>query len=221
MKLTDKLYEGVKDIWSGYLQQPFVKELGEGTLREDRFRFYMVQDYRYLMQYAKVFALGIIKAEDEALMRRFACMVHDTLDGEMDVHKTYMKRLGITDEEIATTKTALSNQSYTSYMLDIAHKGDVLDVLVAVLSCAWSYEMIGKALKDIPGAAEHPFYGEWVIGYSSEEYGRSVREIMEAIDELGVDISLKKEAYVLEIFIKCSQYERDFWEMAYKMDMGD
>jgi len=221
MKLTDRLYEGVKDIWNGYLEQPFVKELGDGTLREDRFRFYMVQDYRYLLQYSRVFALGIIKAEDEALMRRFACMVHDTLDGEMDVHKTYMKRLGITDEEVATTKTALANQSYTSYMLDIAHKGDILDILVAVLSCAWSYQMIGEHHKEIPGATEHPFYGEWVKGYSSEEYVRSVRVIMELVDEFGVDITPKKEAHLAEVYLNCCRYERDFWTMAYNMDMGD
>ena len=49
MSLTDRLYAVAKPIWEGYLEQPFVKELGEGTLREDRFRFYMVQDYRYLL----------------------------------------------------------------------------------------------------------------------------------------------------------------------------
>ncbi|WP_304508731.1 thiaminase II [Anaerotignum sp.] len=221
MSLTDRLYEEVKDIWEGYLNQPFVKELGEGTLREDSFRFYMVQDYRYLLQYAKVFALGILKAEDEVLMRRFACMVHDTLDGEMDVHKIYMKRLGITNQEIATTKTALANQSYTSYMLDVAYKGDVLDVLVAVLSCAWSYQMIGQNLEKIPGALEHPLYGEWVAGYASAEYIRSVDEIMDAVNELGVDISVKKEDYLKEVFLNCCRYEKDFWEMAYHMDMGD
>ncbi|KXL54070.1 thiaminase-2 [Anaerotignum neopropionicum] len=221
MKLTDRLYEEVKDIWKGYLTQTFVKELGEGTLGEDRFRFYMVQDYCYLLQYAKVFALGIVKAEEEPLMRRFASMVHDTLDGEMDVHKIYMKRLGITNEEIASAKIALANQSYTSYMLDIAYKGDILDVLVAVLSCAWSYQMIGEHLRTIPGALEHPLYGEWVSGYSSEAYIQSVKDIMDAVDEIGADISPKKEVYIKEIMRKCSLYERDFWEMAYHMDMGD
>lgn len=220
MNLTDRLYEEVKDIWEGYLNQLFVKELGEGTLKEDSFRFYMVQDYRYLLQYAKVFALGILKAEDEGLMRRFACMVHDTLDGEMDVHKIYMERLGITKQEIASTKSALANLSYTSYMLDVSYKGDVLDVLVAVLSCAWSYQMIGEHHKNIPGALEHPLFGEWVAGYASPEYISSVQEIMDAVNELGGDISQKKEDYLKEIFLNCCRYERDFWEMAYHMDMG-
>lgn len=217
MKLTDRLYEAAKPIWDGYLTQPFVAELGNGTLREDRFRFYMVQDYRYLLQYAKVFAMGVVKTEDERLMTRFSYMVHDTLDGEMNIHKAYMSRLGITEEEVATTKSALANQSYTSYMLDEAYKGGPLEILVAVLSCAWSYQMIGEHHKTIPGALEHPLYGEWVQGYSSKEYCDATQEIIDLVDELGEGISPEKEEHLKEIFVNCSRYEQGFWDMAYDM----
>ena len=33
----------------------------------------------------------------------------------------YMKRLGITIEEVENTPTALANSTYTSYMLNVAH----------------------------------------------------------------------------------------------------
>lgn len=218
MKLTDRLYAAAKLIWDGYLEQPFVKELGEGTLREDRFRYYMVQDYRYLLQYAKVFAMGVVKTENERLMTRFSYMVHDTLDGEMNIHKAYMSRLGITEEEVATTKSALANQSYTSYMLDEAYKGGPLEILVAVLSCAWSYQMIGEHHKNIPGALEHPLYGEWVQGYCSKEYCELTQEIIDLVDALGEGIGAAQEAHLVEIFVNCSRYEQQFWDMAYGMD---
>ena len=217
MKLTDRLYEAAKPIWDGYLTQPFVKELGEGTLSMERFRFYMIQDYRYLLQYSKVFALGIVKAEEEELQRLFAGMVHDTLDGEMKVHKAYMARLGITEEEVANTKTALSNQSYTSYMLDEAHKGGVLEILVAVLSCAWSYQMIGENHKTIPGALEHPLYGEWINGYSCKEYCDSTQLIIDLVNKYGEGISEEREDHLKEIFVNCSRYEQEFWDMAYEL----
>ncbi|MBR4015878.1 MAG: thiaminase II [Anaerotignum sp.] len=219
MKLTDRLYEAAQEIWQGYLTQPFVKELGEGTLREDRFRFYMIQDYRYLLQYAKVFALGVVKSEEEGLMHRFANMVHETLDGEMKIHKAYMARLGISPEEVAATKTALANQSYTSYMLEEAYKGGVLEILVAVLSCAWSYQMIGEHHKTIPGALEHPLYGEWVQGYSGEEYCRNTEEIIDLVNAYGQNLSPEREAHLIEIFVNCSRYEQYFWDMAYDMSM--
>ncbi len=219
MKLTEKLYESVKDIWNGYLEQPFVSGLADGTLAVEKFRFYMIQDYRYLLQYAKVFALGIVKAEDEALMVRFSGMVYDVLNGEMNVHKAYMSRLGITPEEIKNTKSALANQSYTSYMLDVANKGGALEILIAVLACAWSYQFIGAHHMNIDGALTHPFYGEWVQGYSSAEYRKSTEEIMACVDALGAEITPKQEAYLTEVFVNCSLYEKNFWDMAERMEM--
>ena len=218
MKLTERLYKSVADIWQGYLEQPFVKGLGEGTLDAEKFRFYMIQDYRYLLQYAKVFAMGVVKTENEKLMERFSYMVYDVLNGEMNVHKAYMSRLGITEEEIANTKSALANQSYTSYMLDVAYKGGSLEILMAVLACAWSYQMIGEHHATIEGALEHPFYGEWVQGYSSKEYCETTQEIIDLVDALGKDVTKEQEAALTEIFVNCSRYEKAFWDMAYHME---
>ena len=207
-----------KVIWSK-LNTDNMSILAEGTLDVEKFRFYMIQDYRYLLQYAKVFAFGVIKTEDPELMRRFAGMVHDVLDGEMNVHKTYMARLGITEEEVAKTPSALTNQSYTSYMLDVANKGGPLEILMAVLACAWSYQVIGEHHVKVPGAVEHPLYGEWVQGYSSKEYADSTKEIIDCVDALGENITPEQEAYLTDIFVKCSRYEKLFWDMAYAMEM--
>lgn len=219
MKLTERLYESVKDIWDGYMEQPFVAGLADGTLDVEKFRFYMIQDYRYLLQYAKVFALGIVKTEDEALMARFSSMVYDVLNGEMKVHKAYMSRLGITPEEIKNTKSALANQSYTSYMLDVANKGGALEILIAVLACAWSYQVIGEHHAKVAGALTHPFYGEWVQGYSSAEYRESTKEIIDCVDALGAELTPAQEAYLTEVFVNCSLYEKNFWDMAERMEM--
>lgn len=221
MTLSDHLHEGAKDVWEGFLQQDFVRELGEGTLSVDRFRFYMIQDYRYLLEYVKVFACGIMKAKDEEMMHDFTLMLYNTLHDEMKVHKAYMKRLGISEDEVANAKTALANASYTSYMLDVAQRGDVLDVLVAVLSCAWSYEMIGQHHKDIPGALEHPFFGDWVTGYCSDEYRGEVTRILENVNRLGEGISETRKEELCDVFRKCCLYERGFWELSYDMEMGN
>ncbi len=150
MKLAERLFKTTEDLWKSYLEHPFVKGIADGSLDIDKFRFYMIQDYRYLLEYSKVFALGIVKSGREDIMRRFALMVKETLDGEMAIHKKYMARLGITPEEVEESKTSLLNQSYTSYMLDVAFKGGELDILVAVFSCAWSYQFIGEHRAKVP-----------------------------------------------------------------------
>lgn len=215
MKLTDRLYASVKEIWDSYYEHPFVKGIGNGQLEIEKFRFYMVQDYLYLLDYAKVFALGVVKAKEEDVMRKFAVLVNDILNGEMNIHKAYMKRLSITTEEIQQAKPSLANLSYTNYMLSVAYQEGVLELLISILACSWSYEKIGKQLNKIPGAAEHEFYGEWIQGYASEEYEKSNQEILNLTEQLAEGCTEKEIENLIIIFQNCSRYEAAFWDMAF------
>ncbi len=215
--LTDQLRQSVDDIWAGYHDHPFVKGIGDGTLSIERFQYYMIQDYLYLYEYAKVFALGVVKSIDHHLMRLFASFVNSTLTSEMKIHEAYMHRLGITEAMVEQTPMSLVNTAYTAYMQKIAYDGDSLDILTAIFSCALSYEEIGKKLAEIPGALTHPFYGEWVSGYADENYAAGNRELADAINRLGEDISPARKRHLIEIFKNCSIFEAKFWDMAYQM----
>ena len=104
-------------------------------------------------------------------------------------------------------------------MLDIANKGDALDVLVAVLSCAWSYQFIGEHHANIKGALENETFGEWVEGYSCDEYKNNTQDIIDLVNELGEKITESRAAYLQEVFINCSRYEYRFWDMSYNKEM--
>ena len=218
MQLTDLLYEDVKDIWDGYLKHPFVTGIGDGTLSIDRFRYFMLQDYLYLYDYARVFALGVVKAKDHALMRKFSQLVHNVLNGEMTIHQSYMARLGITEEEVQAARPSLANTSYTHYMLEIGFNEDVLALLVSILSCSWSYQIIGETLNKIPGAAGHPFYGEWIQGYASREYAKDNQVLLDLVNELGKNCTEEEIVHLKTIFRNCSRYEAMFWDMSYKKE---
>ncbi len=220
MKLTEILNDDVKEIWDGYLTHPFVKGIGDGTLPIEKFRFYMIQDYLYLYDYCKVFALGIVKARDPELMRFFADFVHSTLNGEMTIHRSYLTRLGYDIAEIEQETPSIKNLSYTHYMLAVGQNEGLLELLVSILSCAVSYEHIGKHLASLPGAADHPFYGEWIRGYASEDYAAGNVRLCEMVDRLGEDIGQKQVDRLKEIYRTCSIYEKLFWDMAYDMDMN-
>lgn len=215
MLMTERLYLEVEKIWDGYLQQPFLREIKEGRLPLEKFRYYMIQDYLYLLEYVKVFAMGVVKARDEGIMRHYAQLVGSTMDGEMKIHRAYMKRLGITSEEVQSAKPQETNCSYTSYMQKIAYEGSLLELTIAVLSCSWSYERIGKALASQPGALENEIYGEWIAGYSGEEFAKGNQILLDLTNQLGKDCSDQQYDVLKDIFVRCSVYEREFWNMAY------
>ena len=218
MTTTQRLLAATEDIWAEYHTHPFVRGIADGTLDEEKFRYYMVQDYLYLIDYAKVFAIGVAKARDPETMRLFAGYVHQILDGEMDIHKGYMQRLGIPLEEAERAPVALDNLSYTSYMLRVAYDEGPAEIAAAILSCALSYEYIAKEIvaRD-PAAADHPFYGEWVRGYADPGYAESNQVLVELTERLTKDYSQAQLEHLTEIFIACSRYEGAFWDMAWEM----
>lgn len=216
---TDRLFDSVRDIWESYHSHPFVSGIGDGSLSLEQFRFYMLQDYLYLFDYARVFSLGVVKAKDPALMRTFSENVDQILNGEMNIHKDYMARLGITEEEVASVQLSLDNAAYTSYMLSIGFREGAAEIVAAILSCSWSYYEIAKRLAAKPGALDHPFFGRWIEGYTSAEYEQANVRLIALMNRLSEGYSEEQLQNLEDIFVNCSRHEARFWEMSYRMEL--
>ncbi len=216
MQVSQYLYQNVQSIWGDCISHPFVQGIGHGTLERDKFRFYIIQDYLFLLEYAKVFALGVVKAYDEAVMREFSNAIQDILNNEMSIHNHYIRELQITQTELQNACSTLANKSYTSYMLAEGIKGSIKEVTAAVLACGWSYLVIAQNLSQIPNALEHAFYGHWIKGYSSKEFQACVSWNINLLDSLTHASSKQEIEKLKDIFITTSKYEYMFWDMAYQ-----
>lgn len=170
----------------------------------------------FLLEYAKVFALGIVKAYDETVMREFSNAIQDILNNEMSIHNHYIRELQITQTELQNARPTLANKSYTSYMLAEGIKGSIKEVTTAVLACGWSYLVIAQNLSQIPNALEHAFYGHWIKGYSSKEFQACVSWNINLLDSLTHASSKQEIEKLKDIFITTSKYEYMFWDMAYQ-----
>lgn len=218
MTITERLLAATEDIWEAYHSHPFVMGLGDGSLDREKFRYYIIQDYIYLIDYVKVFAIGVSKARDIKVMQHFAGYIDQILSGEMDIHNGYMGQLGITQEEIDQARMSLDNLSYTSYMIRVAYDEGPAEITAAILSCALSYEVIAKKLLEAnPDADKHPFYGDWVAGYASDQYHNDNQKLVKLMDELAADYTEKQISHLIDIFVACSRYEGLFWDMAWEM----
>ena len=219
MKVSERLYNSIIDLWDKYNEHPFVKGLADGTLPLEKFQFFMIQDHLYLMQYAKVFALGVLKAKNESDMRLFSSLIAATLDTENALHQDYLRRLNISQEMIAQAKPSIVTDSYTNYMIAIAEKEGLGELMAAVLSCSWSYKLIGDFMEKFPGATEQEFYGEWVNMYISDGYRSSNQLMIDMVDRLTEGYTEQQIQNLEHIVYVCSQYEYMFWDMACNQKM--
>lgn len=219
MKTTSlRLHCAAEPTWSEIHEHPFVRGLGDGSLPVDAFRWFLLQDYLYLFEYARVFAYGVIKSPKEELMCFFAENVDAILHGEMNLHRAYMKRMGIAEEEVLHVRPSHANVSYTHYMLAIAAAGGPEQILAAILACSWSYAEIAERLAKIPHASAHPLYGEWIQGYTSKDYTTTNARLINQLDELTTLFSEEQLQRLEDIFVRCSRFELDFWDMAWNRD---
>lgn len=218
MKTCERLFAAVKELWDSYETHPFVLGIQDGTLDKEKFRYYILQDYLYLLDYARVFALGAAKAPTRATMQMFTDRCKSILDNEMNIHAGYMGTLAITEEELKNTPMALDNLSYTSYMLRVAYEEDAAAICASILACAVSYEVLSKHLiEQRPECADDPFYGSWIRDYASEAYAKENQELIEITDALTADYSEAQYRHLEEIFINCSRFEASFWDMSWEM----
>ena len=58
VSFSAELREAAAPVWKAQLEHPFVRGIGDGTLPEDRFRFYVRQDYLFLIDYGRLLALA-------------------------------------------------------------------------------------------------------------------------------------------------------------------
>ncbi|WML26948.1 thiaminase II [Neobacillus sp. OS1-33] len=217
MRFTQRLFEKVSDIWEKTHQHPFVVGIGTGELPVESFIRYMKQDYVFLIDYSKLFAAGAIKARDIETMAAFAKLLDETLHGEMDLHRQYAARFGITDQQLEDTKPMPINLAYTRYMLNVAQNGSLAELVSALLPCMWSYREISMMLAaNYPDASGHLLYGEWVKMYSSNEFGSLTAWLIDLLDNLTDGKPERELAILEEHFLTTSRFEYMFWDMVYQ-----
>ena len=217
MKFTNYLFENNKELWEGYLNHPFIKEIGEGTLLKEKFLNYLIQDYLYLKEFAKVFAMGVVKSSTIKEMNFFANGISGSIEDETATHIKYMEELGVMASDAEKYELKLSNISYTSYMQSIAMTSGVKEIVMATLPCTWSYYYIGKHLfENYEDNLEDNYYSEWIKAYSDNSFAIVVEKWIDYTDELCSNLTQYEKEYLNDIFTKASIYEMEFWNMAYE-----
>ena len=221
MSFSRSLKARAAKVWEEGYNHPFVQELGQGTLDREKFRFYLLQDYLYLLQYSKVFASAAIKSDTEELMTRFSKIQYFILANEMDLHRSYMAEFGIKPEEVIDVKSSLYNKTYTANMLAHAQTGGLAELLATVFPCAWTYSDWGKRLKEqYADRLEGNFYKSWIEKYASKEFEDSFEWFYDALDALTANMTDKQRDKIADIFISSVEFEYLFWDMAYKQQMS-
>lgn len=216
-EFTTTVRAAADDIWEAQHRHPFVRGIGDATLDLERFRFWIRQDYLFLIEYSRLMSLAAARAPDLDTMTRFADLAHETLHTEMELHRSYSADLGIPAEALEHEVMAPTTRGYADFMLRTATTGDFSDLLAALLPCMWGFNEIGRRLAD-NGAPDVDHYRRWIEMYAGDEFTALVDWLRELTDRTGAKLPDAVRSRTQEIFLTSSRYELAFWEMAWTFE---
>jgi thiaminase (transcriptional activator TenA) len=203
--------------WPAYTRHEFVLRLARGNLPEAAFRRYLVQDYLFLLHFARAWGLAVYKSETLAEMRRAQALVAATLDVEIGLHIEYCRGWGLGEAAMAAEPEALETIAYTRFVLDRGLAGDRLDLEVALAPCIVGYaEIAAERLADPLTRRDGNRYKEWLEMYAGAEYQSLAQEAATALDQQFARRGGEGRFPALAAsFAAATRLEAAFWQMGH------
>jgi thiaminase/transcriptional activator TenA len=216
-RFTERLRRAATTIWNAQFEHAFVRGIGEGTLDLERFKFWVRQDYLFLIEYARLLGLATARCPELDTMSRFADLLNETLNTEMGLHRAYAAEFGISKAELEKETAAPTTRAYTDFLVRVAATGDYAELLAALLPCMWAFSDIGQRLAKLKPPADERCV-KWIEMYSSAEFAGLAQWCREVLDEAAAGLPEGVLQKLEEIFLTSSRYEYQFWEMAWKLE---
>lgn len=214
MDIFERLQAAASTEWESYVDHDFVRRMGAGTLPQEAFRTYLVQDYLFLIQFARAYALATYKSRALADIKVTQAGLAAILD-EMELHVRLCGRWGLSPDDIEAAPEHQATVAYTRFVLDCGAAGDLLDLHVALAPCVIGYAEIGRNLapNGIDALGDHP-YREWIAEYAGESYQGVAANARRHLDDLAARAMTERRFNELAaLFGKASRLEADFWQM--------
>ncbi|WP_338603956.1 TenA family protein [Sulfolobus tengchongensis] len=206
MNNMEYLLRNVDELWNKYTKHEFVVRMRNGSLPLDVFRYYLIQDAKYVEDMLKSLLSALSKGPIDKVMRILNVII-TTRDKGLETNSKLYTRLNISREEIVKTGYNLVNYAYTRHLYYYANMG-WNEFLVAVTPCMFGYSIIGEYVLETP----HEIYKLWASFYASDEYKKRVEAILSALNEIEINDNL------IKIFINSVRFEIGFWDSSLRKD---
>jgi thiaminase/transcriptional activator TenA len=213
---TKELWQEIIPVYESIIHHPFIKGLTDGSLSEESFKFYVIQDALYLREFARSLSIAAAKAPEDDWIIMFNEHSAGALKVERALHDSFFRDFHLRKKDIVNTTLAPTNLAYTSYLLSTAYSSPFHEVIGALLPCYWIYWEVAKAL--ISKGSPNPLYQRWIDTYGGEEYARIVKAVLNITNKIARDLKEDQKEAMKKHFIATSRYEWMFWDMGLRCE---
>lgn len=216
-RFTDWLRARAEPRWTAAIDGQFTEQLIEGTIDDDVYRRYLLQDYAFVETLVGTFGHAVGEAPTMVAKSRLVDFLDTLTADENDYFERSFDALGVAEEAYADPETTPTTRAFQDVLERAAREGGYAETLAVLVPAEWIYREWATAAD----ASPEPFYlGEWVDLHANEEFVAFVDWLREELDREGAAASDRRRARLDRLFRRTVELEVTFFESAYGADGG-
>lgn len=210
MKLSEQAWVILSPIVHEIIHHPFNQQMMKGTLRLNKFGYYIEQDMYYLENFSNCHAIIATKAPTRYRNTFLHYSDDEFIEEQAHMHDFFQAHYGL----LKTNKISRATQGYTNFLLRTAcFEAFELNV-AATLPCFWIYKSVARALA--PQVEPSNPYFRWLETYTRPNIENSTQEMIAIFDEIARSATPERKAGMLNAVRKSAIWEWRFFNDAYQ-----
>ncbi|MFN6561837.1 MAG: TenA family protein [Nostoc sp. ChiSLP01] len=206
MTLSNELWMANQDLAKACLEHPFVQGIGDGTLEQAKFAYYVGQDAFFLEAFARAYSIAAAKAPDWVGFTTFHNLAGGVL-AELQLHSGYASQWGV---NLHSVEPGAATRRYTDFLLATAWSADVGLTAAAMSPCMRLYAFLGEQLAS-HGIPNHQ-YADWIRTYSSADFQPLAQQLESLVDNYAMSNAVVHSTYRYAMLC-----EYDFFQGAWSL----
>lgn len=206
----DEFTSRASEIWSAYLQHPFMLGVHDGTLTPDQFTFFLEQDMPYQRDFLNAILLAATKQVDPQALLRMRGFIAQEVDFEISL----LNELGA-KWSFDRWSAGPAREGYMNHLIRVAHEGSLGDVYASLLPCAAGFT--GAMAEPTSKDGLPPTYQRWLEFYERPEQFTFSSELVGRFEEEMADATSAELEHARMIFTRSVQHQIAVLDAAFRV----
>jgi len=209
----NNIVEESADNWQKVIRHPFVEEIFSGELSEDKFKFYLKQDYYYLNQSMRNMAVLISKLNKVEAKQKLIEIIYSEANLEFAKYQELLELYNIEIEDHENMQLTYSNLAYSNYLLAVSSNSSFAEGISALLPCYWIYLKMADYHQEKLNMNQNQIYKDWASVFLDDGYLKLVKNMIQLLEAEIDENNYEKLKYHFNNSVK---FEYEFFDDIYQ-----
>lgn len=212
---SEQAWRSVASWYDAILEHPFLTALTDGSLPEEVFARYLVDDSHYLVGYARALSALATRSTDPDATALLAGSAAQGIEAERQLHRSYLLPRGIDPQSPDAPEQSPTCSAYIGTLQSLAAYAPVEIGLAGVLPCFRVYAEVGRAVLAKADDPEHR-YRAWIDMYADPAFDEGVRAVEAHTDVVAAAATQSVRDEMLAAYTRATRFEWMFWDASWR-----